>query len=289
MKKEGGLRTKGQFNKKSETGSPLISIITPVRNGDKYLEQTIQSVLAQTYDNIEYIIVDGASTDGTLDIIRKYESQIAYWVSEPDEGPNDAGNKGVNIASGDYALYLCADDYLYCDSSIENLLRLGLDQGTYPLLIAGRARFALNNELLNWVMPISESNMHKYGPHCEATLISSTIYKNIFNNTLFRATGDTHFWGTLRQRGLFQVRYVDIIVSVFRLGGITNNTKTEYYKCVEHEISRYMHYGDFSVIRLINSFARASIKKVLLRIMGESRYYRYILYNIYRFRRDFLR
>ena len=237
---EGGLRTKGKFHKKSEPGRPLVSIITPVRNGDKYLEQTVQSVLAQTYDNVEYIIVDGASTDGTLAIIRKYESQIAYWVSEPDEGPNDAGNKAQNIASGDYALYLCADDYLYCDSSIENLLRLGLDQGTFPLLIAGRIRFALNNELLNWVMPISESKMHKYGPQIESTLISLAVYKNIFNNTLFRATGDTHFWETLRQRGLFQVRYVDSIVSVLRLGGITNNPKMEYYKCVEHEISRYI-------------------------------------------------
>lgn len=80
-KGEGGLRTKGYF-KKSYKGKPLISIITVVYNGEKYLEETIQSVINQTYENVEYIIIDGGSTDGTLEIIKKYEDKIDYWVSE---------------------------------------------------------------------------------------------------------------------------------------------------------------------------------------------------------------
>ena len=72
---------------------PKISIVTPVFNQVKYLEETIQSILSQGYPNLEYIIIDGGSTDGTVDIIKKYESQLAYWVSEPDKGMYDALQK----------------------------------------------------------------------------------------------------------------------------------------------------------------------------------------------------
>ena len=73
-------------------GWPRISLVTPVFNSASYIEQTIDSVLAQKYPNLEYFIIDGGSTDGTLDIIRKYESQISGWTSEPDKGMYDALN-----------------------------------------------------------------------------------------------------------------------------------------------------------------------------------------------------
>lgn len=89
------LETARQTNLK-----PLVNIITIVLNSEEYLEQTILSVLNQTYDNIAYIIIDGGSTDGTLDIIHKYESRLACWVSEKDEGISDAFNKGIRDSSG---------------------------------------------------------------------------------------------------------------------------------------------------------------------------------------------
>ena len=110
-KGEGGLRTKGYF-KKSLDGKPLVSVITVVLNGCKYLEQTIQSVLNQSYENVEYIVIDGGSTDGTIDIIRKYEHAIDYWVSEPDKGIYDAMNKGIALAVGDWIYFLGCDDIL---------------------------------------------------------------------------------------------------------------------------------------------------------------------------------
>ena len=109
---EGGLRIYGKFHKKSEPGKPLVSIVTVVRNGEKYLEQTIESILNQTYENIEYIIIDGASTDGTLNIIRKYDDHIAYWISEPDGGIYYAMNKGVGIATGEWIYFLGSDDVI---------------------------------------------------------------------------------------------------------------------------------------------------------------------------------
>lgn len=90
---------------------PLVSIITPVYNGEKHIENTIQSVLGQTYKNIEYIIVDGGSTDNTVGIIKKYESNIAKWISEKDKGISDAFNKGIALATGEIIGIINADDW----------------------------------------------------------------------------------------------------------------------------------------------------------------------------------
>jgi glycosyltransferase involved in cell wall biosynthesis len=89
---------------------PLISIITVVFNALDVLEMTIISVLDQTYDNIEYILIDGGSTDGTIDLIKNYEDKIAYWVSEPDNGIYDAMNKGLKIATGKWVNFMNAGD-----------------------------------------------------------------------------------------------------------------------------------------------------------------------------------
>jgi len=92
---------------------PRISLITPVRNSAPYLEQTIRSILLQNYPNLEYFIVDGGSTDGTLDIVRKYESQISGWISEPDRGMYDALNKGFARTSGEIMGWISATDMLH--------------------------------------------------------------------------------------------------------------------------------------------------------------------------------
>jgi glycosyltransferase involved in cell wall biosynthesis len=91
---------------------PRISLVTPVWNSAKYIEDTIQSVLVQNYPNLEYFIVDGGSTDGTLDIIRKYEKQITGWISEPDNGMYDAINKGFARTSGEIMGWISATDQL---------------------------------------------------------------------------------------------------------------------------------------------------------------------------------
>ena len=103
---------------------PLITVITVVYNGEKYLEETIQSVINQTYPNVEYIIIDGGSTDGTLDIIKKYEDRIDYWVSEKDKGLYDAMNKGWSLIDGDSRiLFLVAGDRVKFLPSEEELLK----------------------------------------------------------------------------------------------------------------------------------------------------------------------
>ena len=95
---------------------PLLTVVTAVFNAVTTLEATIQSVLCQTYPNIEYIIIDGGSTDGTLDVIRKYGDQIDYWLSAPDKGIYDAMNKGIRASSGSWLNFLNAND-MFCDRS----------------------------------------------------------------------------------------------------------------------------------------------------------------------------
>jgi len=121
-KGEGGLRTQGYF-KKSYKNKPLISIITVVYNGEQFLEETIQSVINQSYDNMEYIIIDGGSSDGTLDVINKYEDRIDYWVSEKDKGISDAFNKGVKVSSGEYINFQGDGDGFVSSDALEKVFQ----------------------------------------------------------------------------------------------------------------------------------------------------------------------
>ena len=111
---EGGKRLK----KIKKQNKPLFSIITVVLNNEKYLEQTIKSVLNQSYKNYEYIIIDGGSTDNTLKIIKKYSNQIDYWLSENDKGLYDAFNKGMVLASGEFIGIINSDD-IYKKNSLK--------------------------------------------------------------------------------------------------------------------------------------------------------------------------
>lgn len=123
-----GLRPSGLFKNKSVPGKPLVTIITIVRNGEKTIERTISSVLNQTYQNLEYIIIDGGSTDRTLDVIKRYQDKIAFCLSEPDKGIADGFNKGISHSTGELIGIINSDDW-YNENTIETVVHKYLRHG----------------------------------------------------------------------------------------------------------------------------------------------------------------
>jgi glycosyltransferase involved in cell wall biosynthesis len=117
-----------------EKERPCISLITVVYNDITGIEKTILSIINQTWRNLEYVIVDGGSTDGTLDIIRKYEAQITRWVSEPDKGLYDAMNKGLSMATGEYVWFINSGDRIFAPDTMEKMIG---SRDTYPDIYYG--------------------------------------------------------------------------------------------------------------------------------------------------------
>ena len=156
-KGQGGLRTRGCY-KTSCRDKQLITVITVVYNGTDYIEQTISNVINQGYDNIEYIVIDGASEDGTIDLLREFDDRIDYWVSEPDTGLYDAMNKGWRIASpGSAILFLGAGDKIVnlpADCSI-----LGDHKVIYGQVKLGSSRIFKSR--INWSIKFANTLHHQ--------------------------------------------------------------------------------------------------------------------------------
>lgn len=117
---------------------PRLTVITPSLNQKAYLERTIRSVLDQGYAELEYIVIDGGSTDGSVDVLRRYANELAYWVSEPDRGQSHAINKGLDRASGEVVAYINSDDY-YLPGAFEAALRVFADDSVH--WVCGACRY----------------------------------------------------------------------------------------------------------------------------------------------------
>jgi len=223
---EGGLRTKGYF-KKSYDGKPLISIITVVYNGEKFLEETINSVINQTYDNVEYIIIDGGSTDGTVDIIKKYEDRIDYWVSERDKGIYDAMNKAVKLSIGDWISFLGADDF-YLEDSIQNYV-ISLQKSTeFVDYISSNVELISSSKLKNKMIG-SKWEWKKFKKYMNVAHVGSLHNIKFFKenglfNTSYKIAADYEI--LLRKKNNLKSLYVKALTAKMRDGGVSNQQKS---------------------------------------------------------------
>lgn len=214
---------------------PLVSIVTVVFNGAATIERTIRSVIGQSYDNIEYIVIDGGSTDGTIELLKRYGDEIAYWVSERDSGIYSAMNKGLAAATGDIISILNADDY-YLDDTVEKVVRIidsGADivygsllmvdvDGGNPLVLSPLPADELLSKGLQQ-MPI---------PH-----VTFFARKDIYVNTgkfdeTFKIAAD-HDYVVRALKGGYVARDSGEVLAVGLRGGVSSNLRAyiEDYRC----------------------------------------------------------
>lgn len=219
----GGSRTKGFMKDDPDTG-PLVTVITVVRNGQLYIEETIQSVLNQSYDNLEYIIIDGDSTDGTLDIIRRYEDGIDLWISQPDTGIYQAMNKGVRLAAGRYLHFLNADDHYTDIRVIERIVGGFRDSGAS--LIFGDVLMLNKKKGTAW---IRHSDVHPLyfmfkGIPQQAFFYKKELFERygMFDESL-RIVADLEFYLRLTRKYYIFTKYIRMIVVVFNAGSVSSD------------------------------------------------------------------
>lgn len=204
---------------------PRISIVTPSFNQGPYIEQTIRSVLDQGYPDLEYIIIDGGSTDNTVQILRKYEKHLAYWVSEPDRGQSHAINKGLAVATGEVFNWLNSDDLLAEGS----LAGIGSYFAAHPEadVLCGFCRIfddATGATVRTDRMDIrqnAEETLLEPGVNQPSTFIRLRTVRELGGiNDHFRYVMDLELWMRyLLANGLHRVRTTDDLLSHFRLHG----------------------------------------------------------------------
>lgn len=170
---------------------PLISIITVSYNAISTIEKTICSVLAQTYSNIEYIIIDGGSTDGTVEVIKKYNDKLTYWVSEPDKGIYDAMNKGIDRMTGDWVNFMNSGDLFYSSDVIEKIV-LTVSQSTE--IAYGDTMVALSiGTYLQKAKPLKLITQQMVFGH-QASFVKARLMKKWQFDISFRSSGDYNFF-----------------------------------------------------------------------------------------------
>lgn len=203
---------------------PSVSIITVVYNGEKFIEGTILSVLKQTYANIEYIIIDGGSTDGTLDIIKKYEDKINYWISEKDNGIYEAMNKGLEVATGDYIAILNADDYYIPDAialSIEKLMETKSDY------CFANVEYVDNGAIIKPIYPLEKNYIYQEMPYPHVSaVISASVYRDVgLFDTAFKIAGDHDMALRIHLKG-YKAAYINEVVAKLEAGGISSGIQS---------------------------------------------------------------
>ena len=227
MNCEGGLRTR-DVQKRSRQSLPLISIVTVVFNGAVTLEQAIRSIMEQSYDNIEHIIIDGGSSDGTVDILRQYDHVIDYWLSEKDGGIYDAMNKGIALCSGEYVGMLNADD-MFSDSSalqaiVDRFCMEKVDAVFSCLNIVDK--YNLKKILRKYRVTMLNSALLRIGvmpPHPTFYCKKSCYKEGGMYKTDYKIAADFEMLARLLIKQKISWSFLDKVTVIMRSGGMSNS------------------------------------------------------------------
>lgn len=235
-----------------------ITIITVCLNAKETIEDTIKSVVTQSYKNIEYIIIDGSSTDGTVEVVDKYKSEITHFVSEPDDGVYEAMNKGINLATGDFILFLNANDSLYNENVIE-IVADALNKNPESMLVFGDINYLMQDK--------KTSNVKAYG---DVKNIFYFINNNIchqvifYNKKLFDDFGEYSHEYKIYSDWDFNINclvkqripclYLPIIISNFLMGGLSSNPEYLNKYKLENALLLSNHYKKFLFLIKLDRF-----------------------------------
>ena len=256
----GGLRNKNKDKKKYQ-----FSIITVVLNDEKNIEETINSVISQKVD-FEYIIIDGGSTDGTIEILKKYENSINLWISEKDDGIYDAMNKGIKFSYGNYIVMINSGD-LFVSNSL-NIIQTYIENKN-PDFIFGTVKkkflkFEYKPKKIIWSFDF-------YPSHSSSFFIKNTIQKKLglYDNS-FKLSADHEFFFRLLKEGYNGlVTKKNELIGIFRKvgGSYSSNFSAEEHLTEEINIRLKHSQSKFLLILiLINNFLRKIFKKKKYRI-----------------------
>lgn len=226
---------------------PLISIVTVVKNGVSFIDETIRSVLNQSYKNIQYIVIDGESDDGTVDIIKSHAGAISDWLSEPDAGIADAFNKGLKYVRGKYVLILNSDDALSNSSVIQSVV-LEINRSNFPMLVYGD--FDLLNRASGQVeyrgsIELSPQQMlrGKIIPH--PCLFTNMAYFEKYGefDTSFRIAMD--FEWMLRGGLTVTILHLPLLVTNIRDGGVSTQSTERAVEEIIRALQKNGYYRSF--------------------------------------------
>ncbi len=218
-----------------------ISIITSVYNNKETIAESINSVLSQTYDNIEYIVVDGASTDGTVNIIKQYKNKISTFISEPDKGIYDGLNKGIELATGDVIGFLHSDDLYQHNRVIETVAQTFKDKQVDS--VYGDLTYVSKNDTSNVVrfwksgsFSIKKLSRGWMPPH-PTFFVKRKIYEkaNAFD-TSFNISADYDIILRFLGKYLISTYYIPEVLIKMRVGGESNKNLKNLFKKSKEDI-----------------------------------------------------
>lgn len=254
---------------------PLFSVIVAVFNGKDYLQACIDSFWDQAYKNKQLIIIDGGSTDGTVDIIRSNNSKIDYWISEPDRGIYHAWNKGLEQATGDWICFLGADDYFWQHNVLEDLAsqlqklpeNIRVAYGKIALVTKRGSLLYMLGE--PWLVSGKNFDQGMTIPH-PGTMHHKSIFEQHggFDES-FRIAGDYEL--LLRELKSGEASFVPLVIAGMRLGGISSDPGNSLMQLKEVRRAQRKHGYRLPGLLWLFSVGRIYVRLVLGKIIGEKK------------------
>lgn len=241
-------------------GDKKISIITINYNDKNGLEKTIQSVISQRYKNIEFIIIDGNSADGSKEIIDNFAPNLAYWISEPDSGIYNAMNKGIKVATGDYLLFLNSGDSLHDNRVLENVNAL---MGEGRDIYYGDIIYDEVNQRNKVTFPdvLTFAFFFERNISHQASFIKRHLFDTIFlYNENLKIVSDWEFFTYAICKREVSYQHLDLLVTNYDATGISSNTENHPSMFIEREASLNKYFPEF--VADYNYLKKLKLKKV---------------------------